>query len=116
MAPYMTPWSVMASAGISSLAAASTSGWMRLAPSSSEYSVWLWRWTKVLGACGIVWLWVWRTPAERLSGPIALTTAQNAGNEDLGRAPAEPGGPPDPDRRRDRHPNRSGHRPTRPPL
>src|SRR2546429_5836758 len=55
MAPYMTPWSVMARAGISSLAAASTSGWMRLAPSSSENSVWLCRWTKVLGAYGIVW-------------------------------------------------------------
>jgi hypothetical protein len=27
---------------------------IRLAPSRSEYSVWLWRWTKVFGACGIV--------------------------------------------------------------
>src|SRR5450759_5772768 len=63
MAPYITPWSVMAKAGISSFAAVSTSAWMRLAPSSSEYSVWLCRWMKVLGACGIVWLWVGGTPA-----------------------------------------------------
>src|SRR5256885_2488424 len=54
MAPYMTPWSVMPRAGISSSAARATRAGMRLAPSSSEYSVWLWRWTKVSGACGIV--------------------------------------------------------------
>src|SRR6185295_4019714 len=69
MAPYMTPWSVIPSAGISSSAARATKAGMRLAPSSSEYSVWLWRWTKVLGACGIVWWWVWRTPGIVYLGP-----------------------------------------------
>src|SRR5262245_23866983 len=53
MAPYITPWSVRARAGISSSAARATIALMRLAPSSSENSVWLWRWTKVSGACGI---------------------------------------------------------------
>src|SRR5260370_4410598 len=85
MAPYITPWSVRASAGISSSAARLTMAGMRLAPSSSEYSVWLWRWTKVLGACCIVWLWVWRTPARVYPVPIARTTAHNARHEDMGR-------------------------------
>ncbi len=30
----------------------------RTALLGGEYSVWLWRWTKVFGACGIVWIWV----------------------------------------------------------
>src|SRR5438270_13828866 len=50
MAPYLTPWSVRASAGISSSAARRTMAAIRLAPSSSENSVWLWRWTKLSGA------------------------------------------------------------------
>src|SRR5258708_5244613 len=50
----MTPWSVRASAGISSSAALATIPWMRLAPSSSENSVWLWGWNELSGAGGIV--------------------------------------------------------------
>src|SRR5215510_11002362 len=53
MAPYIAPWSVMARAGIPSSAARATMALIRLAPSSSENSVWLWRWTNVSGACGI---------------------------------------------------------------
>src|SRR5215510_4571053 len=53
IAPYIAPWSVMARAGISSSAARATMALIRLAPSSSENSVWLWRWTNVSGACGI---------------------------------------------------------------
>src|SRR5437879_2638587 len=49
----MTPWSVSASAGIPSSAALPTMASIRLAPSRSENSVWLWRWTKVSGARGI---------------------------------------------------------------
>src|SRR5215472_16671514 len=44
----------MARAGISSSAALATMALIRLAPSSSENSVWLWRRTNVSGACGIV--------------------------------------------------------------
>src|SRR5579871_3484962 len=58
----MTPWSVRAIAGISSSAARATMAGMRLAPSSSEYSVWLWRWTKLFGACGIVLVGLAETP------------------------------------------------------
>src|SRR5919202_4752806 len=43
----MTPWSVMAQAGISAAAAASNMSPMRLAPSSIEYSLWACRWTKI---------------------------------------------------------------------
>ena len=42
----MLPCSVTASAGIFSCAAWSSSSSMRQAPSSSEYSVCRWRWTK----------------------------------------------------------------------
>src|ERR1700757_5085459 len=70
MAPYMTPWSVRPIAGISSSAARATIAWMRLAPSSSEYSVWLWRWTKVFGACGIVLVRVGGDPGDSLLAPI----------------------------------------------
>src|SRR5213594_481541 len=66
MAPYMTPWSVRPIAGISSSSARWTIAPMRLAPSSSEYSVWLWRWTKVFGACGIVLARVGGTPPASL--------------------------------------------------
>src|SRR5688572_4949685 len=45
----MTPWSVIASAGICSSAALAMSPSTRLAPSSIEYSVWVWRWTKESG-------------------------------------------------------------------
>src|ERR1700686_2950362 len=106
MAPYITPWSVMASAGISSSAARLTSAGMRLAPSSSEYSVWLCRWMKVFGACGIVWLWVWRTPGivylalsgagdrraeelprrDQLAGRVAQATVVGDGQPDGERA------------------------------
>src|SRR5690349_15976901 len=70
MAPYMTPWSVRPMAGIPSSAARATIVGMRLAPSSSEYSVWLWRWTKVSGACGIVWLGL-AVPPDSLSTEMA---------------------------------------------
>src|SRR5215471_17841561 len=75
MAPYITPWSVRASAGISSSAARATIALMRLAPSSSENSVWLCRWTKVSGACGIamggvVGLQILALPAGRLAGQV----------------------------------------------
>src|SRR3979411_3101849 len=66
----MTPWSVIPSAGISSCAARSTSLGMRLAPSSSEYSVWLCRWAKVLGACGIVWLLGVADPGDMLPAVV----------------------------------------------
>src|ERR1700730_5920579 len=49
----MTPWSVSATAGIPRSAALRTSRLTRPAPSRREYSVWLWRWTKLFGACGI---------------------------------------------------------------
>ena len=42
----MLPWSVMPSAGWRSAAAAAMSSSSRDAPSSIEYSVWVWRWTK----------------------------------------------------------------------
>src|ERR671937_477186 len=63
----MTPWSVRPMAGISSSAARWTMAGMRLAPSRSEYSVWLWRWTKVLGVCGIVWIRAGGDPVDSLS-------------------------------------------------
>src|SRR5437764_5392805 len=57
-------------AGISSSAARRTIAGMRLAPSSSEYSVWLWRWTKVSGACGILWTGL-ADPSDSLRTPMA---------------------------------------------
>src|SRR5215203_1639256 len=45
-APYMTPWSVRATAGWPRALARATSCGMRLRPSSREYSEWQWRWTK----------------------------------------------------------------------
>ena len=42
-APFMTPWSVSASAGWSNAAARSASASILQAPSSSEYSEWTWR-------------------------------------------------------------------------
>src|SRR5207248_711534 len=67
----MTPWSVSPIAGIPSSAARDTIAGMRLAPSSSEYSVWLWRWTKVSGACGIVWILGVAAPPDSLLGAAA---------------------------------------------
>src|SRR5580765_5908800 len=49
-APASDPWSVSATAGISSSAARAASAGMRHAPSRIEYSEWTWRWTK--GASG----------------------------------------------------------------
>jgi N-acetylglutamate synthase-like GNAT family acetyltransferase len=69
----MTPWSVRAIAGISSSAALATIVGMRLAPSSSEYSVWLWRWTKVFGACGIVLIVGVADPADSLLAYVPVT-------------------------------------------
>ncbi len=46
-APNMQPWSVRASAGISSSLALRTRSRMRFAPSRREYSEWVWRWTKL---------------------------------------------------------------------
>jgi hypothetical protein len=42
----MQPWSVSASAGISYSCARFSRSPMRFAPSSSEYSLWVCRWTK----------------------------------------------------------------------
>src|SRR5215472_2010752 len=67
----MTPWSVRPMAGISSSAARATMAGMRLAPSSSEYSVWLWRWTKLFGACGILEFRVGGAPGTSLSAAMA---------------------------------------------
>src|SRR5579863_2592182 len=91
MAPYITPWSVIASAGMSSSAARATMAGMRLAPSSSEYSVWLWRWTKVLGACGIVLAWVWRTPriVYRPQAPLGFEVMARTAQPSLAHGPAE---------------------------
>src|SRR3990172_11925516 len=47
--PYITPWSVSASAGCPSSLARATICGMRARPSSSEYSEWQWRWTKDMG-------------------------------------------------------------------
>src|SRR5579884_3486293 len=72
MTPYITPWSVRATAGISSSAARDTSRGMRLAPSSSENSVWLWRWTKVWGALGMITVRSWGSlgrDCNRRGGP-----------------------------------------------
>src|SRR6266513_3807550 len=65
----MPPWSVRPIAGISSSAARCTMAAMRLAPSSSEYSVWLWRWTKVFGACDILLAGLAETPPLVYLGP-----------------------------------------------
>src|SRR6185503_5390823 len=45
-APAREPWSVSATAGISSSAARAASAGMRHAPSRIEYSLWTCRWTK----------------------------------------------------------------------
>src|SRR2546426_4120098 len=65
----MTPWSVRASAGIPSSAARPTMASIRLAPSRSENSVWLWRWTKLSGACGITLAGVAGSPTGILPLP-----------------------------------------------
>src|ERR1019366_6742096 len=44
--PFITPWSVSASAGWSNDAALAASASILQAPSSSEYSEWTWRWTQ----------------------------------------------------------------------
>src|SRR5437667_2549098 len=44
----------MAQAGMPSCATRFASSSGRLAPSSSEYSVWRWRWTKDIGGCDIL--------------------------------------------------------------
>src|SRR6202140_2477273 len=80
MAPYITPWAVMGRAGISSFAAVSTNAWMRLAPSSSEYSVWLCRWMKVFGACGIVWIGC-GGPRDKSKGDLPLHSPVGPGVE-----------------------------------
>src|SRR2546421_6443322 len=46
IAPASDPWSVSATAGISSSAARCASAGIRQAPSRIEYSEWTWRWTK----------------------------------------------------------------------
>src|SRR5450759_5086267 len=97
MAPYIAPWSVTARAGISSSAARATRAGMRLAPSSSEYSVWLCRWTKVSGACGIVLAGSGGTPGVvYLALGLELELGVNAGvSAPSGAArhlPAEQGG------------------------
>ena len=46
--PDMTPWSVTATAGMSSSAARRTMSLMWVSPSSSEYSVWLCKWTNAI--------------------------------------------------------------------
>ena len=55
-APYMVPWSVSASAGISSSWARVIRSLSRFAPSRSENSEWVWRWTKDIrsGAMGVL--------------------------------------------------------------
>src|SRR5579863_5144275 len=89
MAPYITPWSVIASAGMSSSAARATRAGMRLAPSSSEYSVWLWRWTNVLGACGIVLAGL-ADPADSLSIlPLRFEVMARTAHPSLAHGPAE---------------------------
>src|SRR5215217_5266781 len=45
MAPFMTPWSVRPRAGCPSSAARAAIASILQAPSSSEYSLWAWRWT-----------------------------------------------------------------------
>src|SRR4051795_10974981 len=47
MAPFITPWSVRPSAGMPSSAARAAIGPILHAPSSSEYSLWTWRWTEL---------------------------------------------------------------------
>src|SRR5579875_2036560 len=47
-APNMTPWSVRATPGAPSVYAFSHNASTRHAPSSSEYSLWTWRWTNEL--------------------------------------------------------------------
>src|SRR5689334_19392000 len=49
MQPNITPWSVIATAGIPSSLTRRTMSGIRLAPSSKEYYVVLWRWTKDMG-------------------------------------------------------------------
>ena len=46
--PDMTPWSVTATAGMSSSAARRTMSLIWVSPSSSEYSVWLCKWTNAI--------------------------------------------------------------------
>src|SRR5438270_11387863 len=46
IAPASDPWSVSATAGISSSAARCARAGIRQAPSRIEYSEWTWRWTK----------------------------------------------------------------------
>src|SRR6478735_9108345 len=45
MAPFITPWSVRPRAGWPSSAARAAIASILQAPSSSEYSLWAWRWT-----------------------------------------------------------------------
>src|SRR3954447_3039506 len=50
--PASEPWSVSATAGISSSAARAASAGTRQAPSRIENSEWTWRWTKGAGGTG----------------------------------------------------------------
>ena len=44
----MLPWSVTARLSMPSFLTCATSSGIRLAPSSNEYSLWVWRWTKAM--------------------------------------------------------------------
>src|SRR5579875_890849 len=66
-APAMLPWSVKATAGISSSAARATRSGIRHAPSRIEYSEWTWRWTN--GASDIPGQ---GQPSPRVGGPPPL--------------------------------------------
>src|SRR5918996_1513192 len=50
-APFITPWSVRPRAGMPSSAARAAIRSILQAPSSSEYSLWTWRWTACEADC-----------------------------------------------------------------
>src|SRR5207302_5448099 len=75
-APFMTPWSVSASAGCPNAAARSASSSILHAPSSSEYSEWTWRWAQgELGLTATEHRW----PGGRLTVALSLSGSFLAG-------------------------------------
>src|ERR671910_902127 len=53
-APFITPWSVRPRAGMPSSAARAAIRSILQAPSSSEYSLWTWRWTACAADCEVM--------------------------------------------------------------
>ena len=108
----MLPWSVTARLSMPSFLTCATSSGIRLAPSSNEYSLWVWRWTK--GMC----VGVGRSRLAPIACAYSLlssSTRRPAGHREPAAAPRDDRGDRPPRTRDARAPPHSPPRRLRPP-